>query len=113
MAANGDRKSTGSNFGLVVYCLWSVVSPFCLPLSNFSVSAFRISAFPAPRSHSFSQSSSDGTVPQDTPRDRTAPPLHSAQVAAPFRQPSFVTPPNYMVRATRPFLQVTNSSAGG
>jgi hypothetical protein len=31
-----------------------------------------------------------GALPQDTPRDRTAPPLHSAQVAAPFRQPSHV-----------------------
>ena len=31
-----------------------------------------------------------GTVPQNTPRDRTAPPLNSAQVAAPFRQPSHV-----------------------
>src|ERR1035437_1721178 len=38
-----------------------------------------------------------------TPRDRTAPPLHSAQFAAPFRQPSFVTPPNYVARPKRHF----------
>jgi hypothetical protein len=43
------------------------------------------------------QNSSSG-LPQNTPRDRTAPPLHSAQVAAPFRQPSFVTPQNWMAR---------------
>jgi hypothetical protein len=41
MAANGDRESTGSNFGC-------------------GFSTFRFPHFP--RSHSFSQSSSDGTV---------------------------------------------------
>jgi hypothetical protein len=30
--------------------------------------------------------------PQNTPRDRTPPPLHSAQFAAPFRRQNFVTP---------------------
>src|ERR1039458_4416490 len=34
---------------------------------------------------------------QDTPRDRTA--HRSAQLAAPFRQPSFVTPPTHARRA--------------
>jgi hypothetical protein len=33
-------------------------------------------------------------MPQAAPRDRTAPPLHSAQAIAPFRQPSFITPQN-------------------
>jgi hypothetical protein len=31
-----------------------------------------------------------GALPQNIRRDRTAPPLHSAQGAAPFRQPSHV-----------------------
>jgi hypothetical protein len=37
MVASGGRKSTGSNFGTVVCCLWSVISPFCLPLSAFHI----------------------------------------------------------------------------
>ena len=44
MSTNGDRKSTGSNFGCGI-------STFRFPLSTFSA-----------RSHSFSQSSSDGMV---------------------------------------------------
>ena len=45
-------------------------------------------------------------LPQNAPRDRTAPRLHSAQVAAPFRQPSFVTLQNWMA-ASVPHSRLT------
>jgi hypothetical protein len=62
MATNGDWKSTGSNFGC-----------------TFQLSAFHISARP----HSFSQSSSDGTVTSASSSDYggTSPRVSSSRTA--------------------------------
>jgi len=74
--------------------------------SRCSHAAFvRICAFVAQANNVFvnrrSPVQSRPLAPLSPPRDRTAPPLHSAHVAAPFRQPGFVTPQNRMVRPKR------------